>query len=170
MRLEMVTWQKVMKLCGAIISYGPASVQKWWTIWCIDIVSYQQWSSAVADQCSFQTVPVSVTASTIQWLHSHHKIMWLSTSTKQKNKRGVQWQLNRSYCLTCTPGCIAAQFNRHGNCTTTIVDTLILSTFQATCCSRYFKASDIECSCSMVNHSQLNRLLDSSSLLIPTNL
>ena len=35
----------------------------------------------------------------------------------QKNN-GVQWQLNRSCHLTCTPGCVAAQFNRHGNCTT----------------------------------------------------
>ena len=28
----------------------------------------------------------------------------------------AQWQLNGSYCLTCPPGRVAAQSNRHGNC------------------------------------------------------
>jgi len=36
---------------------------------------------------------------------------------KAKEHR-VQWQLNRSYHFTRTPGRIAAQFNWHGNCTT----------------------------------------------------
>ena len=38
----------------------------------------------------------------------------------------VQWQLNRSCSLTCTPGHVAAQFSWHGNCTTVTVDTVIL--------------------------------------------
>ena len=89
-------------------------------------------------QCSFQRVPVSVIASTIEQLHSCHIIMWLSLALKvikhfedrnilycwiymlrskcSINKHGVQWQLNTSYRLTCTPGCIAAHFNWHGNC------------------------------------------------------
>jgi len=83
-------------------------------------------------------------------------------------EHGVQWQLNRSYCLTCTPGHVAAQFNRHGNCTTTTVDTVVVGKFQAACvsrmttsfllmnetdyngeCCRCFMASDIKCSCSL---------------------
>jgi len=36
----------------------------------------------------------------------------------EAKEHGVQWQLNRSYSLTCTPGHVAAQFNWHGNCTT----------------------------------------------------
>ena len=54
-------------------------------------------------------------------------------------EHGVQWQLNSSCCLTCTPGRVAAQSNpheervwdeanRHGN-------TVVLGKFQATCVS-----------------------------------
>ena len=49
---------------------------------------------------------------------------------------GVQWQLNRSYSLTCTPGHVAAQFSRHGNCTTATVDTVALGMLQAACVSK----------------------------------
>jgi len=52
------------------------------------------------------------------------------------NEHGVQWQLNRSYSLTCTPGYIAAQFNRHGNCATAKVDAVVLDKFQAACVSK----------------------------------
>ena len=45
-------------------------------------------------------------------------------------EHGVQWQLNRSYRLTCTSGCVAAQFNQHGNCATAIVDTVVLVSSQ----------------------------------------
>jgi len=47
-----------------------------------------------------------------------------------------KWQLNRSYGLTCTPGHAAAQFNRHGDCATVTVDTVVLGTFQAACVSK----------------------------------
>ena len=36
-------------------------------------------------------------------------------------EHGVQWQLNGNYCLTCTPGRVAARSNRHGNCATATV-------------------------------------------------
>ena len=51
-------------------------------------------------------------------------------------EHGVQRQLNRSYCLTCTPGHVAAQFNRHGNCATATVDTVVLGKPQAACISK----------------------------------
>jgi len=40
-------------------------------------------------------------------------------------EHGVQWQLNSSYNLTCTPGPVATQFNWHGNCATAKVDTVV---------------------------------------------
>jgi len=46
-------------------------------------------------------------------------------------ERGIQWQLNRSYRLTCTSGRVAAQFNRYGNCATVTVDTAVHRKFQA---------------------------------------
>jgi len=46
-------------------------------------------------------------------------------------EHGVQWQLNRSYHLTCTSCRVAAQFNQHGNCATAIVDTVVLRKFLA---------------------------------------
>jgi len=42
----------------------------------------------------------------------------------------------KSYHLTCTPGCVAAQFNRHGNCATVTVDTVVLGKLQAACISK----------------------------------
>jgi len=51
---------------------------------------------------------------------------------KAKEHR-VQWQLNRSYRLTCTLGRIAAQFDQHGNCATVTVDTVVLGKLQAAC-------------------------------------
>jgi len=57
---------------------------------------------------------------------------------------GVEWQLNRSYCLTCTPGHIAAQ---HGNCATVIFDTaVLLGKFQAASvlCCHYPEIVEIE--------------------------
>ena len=35
-----------------------------------------------------------------------------------------------------SPGFIAVQFNRHANCTTATVDTVVLGKFQAACISR----------------------------------
>jgi len=51
-------------------------------------------------------------------------------------EHSVQWQLNRSYSLACTPGHIAAQFNRHGNCATATVDTVVLGKCQPACASK----------------------------------
>ena len=45
---------------------------------------------------------------------------------------GVQWQLNRDYCI---PGRIAARSNRHGNCATAAIDTVVLRKFRAACVS-----------------------------------
>ena len=50
-------------------------------------------------------------------------------------ERGVQWQLDGNYCLTCTPGRKAARSNRHGTATAT-VDTVVLCKFQAACGSK----------------------------------
>jgi len=55
---------------------------------------------------------------------------------RKAKEHSVQWQLNRSYRLTCTPGHVAAQLNWHGNCTTAKVDTVILGKFQAACVSK----------------------------------
>ena len=61
--------------------------------------------------------------------------MWLSTSTRQKNTEfNGGW--TEGYCLTCIPGHVAAQFNRHGNCATAAVDTIVISKFQAACFSK----------------------------------
>ena len=42
----------------------------------------------------------------------------------------------KSYHLTCTPGCAAAQFNRHGNYPIVTVDTVVLGKLQAACTSK----------------------------------
>ena len=52
---------------------------------------------------------------------------------RKAKEHGVQWQLNRRYSLTCTPGHVAAQFNRHGNCATAKVDAVVLGKCQAAC-------------------------------------
>ena len=49
---------------------------------------------------------------------------------------GVQWQLNENYRLACSPGRIAARSNRHGDCTTATVDTVVLRKFRAACISK----------------------------------
>ena len=51
-------------------------------------------------------------------------------------EHGIQWQLNRSYRLTCTSDRVSAQFNQHGNCATVTVDTVVLRKFQAACISK----------------------------------
>ena len=40
------------------------------------------------------------------------------------------------YHLTSTPGHVAAQFNRHGKCSTVKVDIVVLGKFQAACTSK----------------------------------
>ena len=51
-------------------------------------------------------------------------------------EHSIQWQLNRSYSLTYSSGRVAAQFNRHDNCATATVDTVVLRKFQAACVSK----------------------------------
>ena len=73
---------------------------------------------------------------------SYHRAAALMSQNHMTNyfhkakEHGVQWQLNRSYRLTCTSSCIAAQFNRHGNCATATVNTVVLCKFQAACISK----------------------------------
>ena len=55
---------------------------------------------------------------------------------RKAKEHGIQWQLNRSYCLTCTLGHVAAQFDWHGNCATVTVDTVVLGKCQAVCVSK----------------------------------
>ena len=55
---------------------------------------------------------------------------------RKAKEHGIQWQLKRSYSLTYSSGRVAAQFNRHGNCATATVDTVVLRKFQAACVSK----------------------------------
>ena len=64
---------------------------------------------------------------------------------RKAKEHGVQWQLNRSYSLTCTPSHVAAQFNQHGNCATAKVDTVVLGKFQAACISKITVELTISC-------------------------
>ena len=57
-------------------------------------------------------------------------------------KDGVQWQLNGNYCLTCIPGRVAARSNRHGNCATATVNTVVLRKFQAACVSKIIDSEE----------------------------
>ena len=66
-------------------------------------------------------------------------------------EHGVQWQMNRSYCLTCTPGHVAAQFNWHGNCATAKVDTVVLGKCQAACISEITVELTTFLPCSLTN-------------------
>ena len=53
---------------------------------------------------------------------------------RMAKEHGVQWQRNGNYWLTCTPGHVAAQSDRHGNCAT--VHTVVLRKFRAACVSK----------------------------------
>ena len=55
---------------------------------------------------------------------------------RKAKEHGIQWQLNRSYRLTCTSGRVAAQFNWHGNSATAKADTVLLGKCQAACISK----------------------------------
>ena len=91
-----------------------------------------------------------------EWLHWRHKVIWLSTSAKQKEYR-AQWQLNRRYRFTCTPGRIAAQYNRHGNCATVTVDTVVLGKFQAACVSKITGELTTFLPCVPMDETEYNR-------------
>ena len=71
-------------------------------------------------------------------------------------EHGVQWQLNRSYSLTCTPGHVAAQFNRHGNCATAKVDTVVLGKCQAACISKISVELTTFLPCSLMSEMEYN--------------
>ena len=98
----------------------------------------------------------------IEWLHWRHKVMWLCISTSQKAYR-VQWQLNRNYGFTCTPGCVAAQFNRHGSCAIVTVDTVVPGKFQAACVSKI----TVELSCLAVLWVKQNIMESVADVLWP---
>ena len=75
---------------------------------------------------------------------------------KAKQHR-VQWQLNRSYSLTCTPGHVAAQFNQHGNCATVTVDTVVLGKFHDAGVSKITAELTTFLPCSLTNKTECNR-------------
>ena len=74
-------------------------------------------------------------------------------------EHGIQWQLNRSYSLTCTPGPVAAQFIRHGNCATVKVDTVVLGKFQAACASKITVELTTFLPCSLMREMEYNQVL-----------
>ena len=59
----------------------------------------------------------------------------------------------KSYHLTCTPGCVAAQFNRHGNCATVRVDTVVLGKLQAACISKITVEPTTFLPCGLMNET-----------------
>ena len=73
---------------------------------------------------------------------------------RKAKEHGVQWQLNRSYSLTCTPGHVAAQFNWHGNCATVIVDTVVLGKCQAACVSKITVELTTFLPCSLMSETE----------------
>jgi len=91
-----------------------------------------------------------------------HRAAALTTQNHMTNyfrkakEHGVQWQLNRSYCLTCTPGHVAAQFNWHhsGNCTTVSVDTVVLGECQAACVSKITVELTIFLPCTLMSETE----------------
>jgi len=102
------------------------------------------------------------------WLTGGCKLVWshrvaaLMSQTHMTNyyrkakEHGVQWQLNRSYSLTCTPGHVAAQFNWHGNCTTATVDTVVLGKFKGDCVSKITVELTTSLPCSLMSKTEYN--------------
>jgi len=75
---------------------------------------------------------------------------------RKAKEHSIQWQLNRSYSLTCTPGRVAAQFNQHGDCTTVTVDTVILGKFQAACVPKITVELTTFSPCSLMSKTEYN--------------
>ena len=69
-------------------------------------------------------------------------------------EHGVQWQLNRSNCFTCTPGHVAAQFNWHGNCAKVTVDAVVLGKCQAACVSKITVELTTFLPCSLISETE----------------
>jgi len=78
------------------------------------------------------TPGLAVRTSSTQLMSQNHMTNYFCMA----EEHSVQWQLNRSYSLTCTPGHVAAQFNWHGNCATATVDTVVLGKCQPACVSK----------------------------------
>ena len=91
----------------------------------------------------------------IEQLPSCHKNHVTNFFHKAKEHR-VQWQLNKSYCLTCTPGHVAAQSNQHGNRATVTVDIVILDKFQAAYVSKITVELTTFLPCSLKNKTECN--------------
>jgi len=72
------------------------------------------------------------------------------------NKQRVQLQLKRSYHFACTPGHVAPQFNRHGNCTRATVDTVVFGKFQAAFVSKITVELTTFLPCSLMNEMEYN--------------
>ena len=75
---------------------------------------------------------------------------------RKAKEHSIQWQLNRSYSLTCTPGNIAVQFTRHGNCATATVDTVVLGKFQAACVSKITVELTTFLPCGLMSETEYN--------------
>ena len=95
------------------------------------VILWRQCSPSISEPLWPQTAPFNHRAAA---LTSQSHVTTCKNSARQKEYR-IQWQLNRSYHFTCTPDCIVAQFDQHGNCTTATVDTVVLGMFQAVCIS-----------------------------------
>jgi len=65
----------------------------------------------------------------------------------------------QNHSFTCTPGCVAAQFNQHGNCTTVTVDTVVLGNFQAACVSKITVELTTFLPCSLMSETEYNGVL-----------
>ena len=85
------------------------------------------------------------------WVSIRSRVAALTSQNHMTNyfrkakEHGIQWQLNRSYSLTCTTGHVVAQFNQHGNCATAKVDTVVLGKCQAACISKITVELTISC-------------------------
>jgi len=72
---------------------------------------------------------------------------------RMAKEHDVQWQLNRSYSLTCILGRVAAQCD----CVTVTVDTVILRKFQAVCISKSTVELTTSLPCSLMSEMEYNR-------------
>ena len=76
-------------------------------------------------------------------LNVHALIVWKQPWRQKNTAFNGSW--TEATALTCTPGHVAAQFNRHGNCATATVDTVVLRKFQAACVSKITVELTISC-------------------------
>ena len=86
--------------------------------------------------------------------HWRHKIA--TNYFRMAKEHNVQWQLNRSYSVTCILGRVAAQFNWPGNCATATVDTVVLGKCQAACISKITVELTTFLPCSLMSEMEYN--------------